>query len=216
MAQRTIHILFATLLSEKIEISDRNRFLLGSILPDAYAEPASRKAAHFMARDPEENHIWFDFHSFSDLYKPQILNDDLYLGYYAHLIEDAFYRFFLYYEKDLMSRISKYDLTFLHSDYHLLNSYITEKYDLPDHLELPANFSNEPIRRITDFNVEKAISDYENDLVEKAEGQTKFLTERILEEFIAEYTDILANELRSIKQGVTTLHAGDYQWENKK
>ena len=41
MAQRTIHMLFATLLADKIDIFDKNRFLIGSILPDAYINPTN-------------------------------------------------------------------------------------------------------------------------------------------------------------------------------
>ena len=41
MAQRIIHMLFATLLADKIDIFDKNRFLIGSILPDAYINPTN-------------------------------------------------------------------------------------------------------------------------------------------------------------------------------
>lgn len=54
MAQRTIHMLFGTLLADKIELSDKNRFLMGSILPDAYSNPTNRKVAHFIKYTSDE------------------------------------------------------------------------------------------------------------------------------------------------------------------
>lgn len=35
MAQRTIHYLFGENFSKQIELKDKNRFLLGSVMPDA-------------------------------------------------------------------------------------------------------------------------------------------------------------------------------------
>ena len=94
MAQRTIHYLFGELISREVELHDKKRFLLGSILPDAYVDLEQRDATHFRVVD--ETGIYFDFPSFFEKYKKQIQEDDLYLGYYMHLVEDAFYRIFFY------------------------------------------------------------------------------------------------------------------------
>ena len=93
MAQRTIHMLFATLLLDKMELSDKNRFFIGSILPDAYINPTNRKVSHFIKYISEENCLYFDFQDYFERFQNQIMHDDLYLGYYAHLVEDAFYKF---------------------------------------------------------------------------------------------------------------------------
>lgn len=151
MAQRTIHMLFGTLLLDKIELFDKNRFLIGSILPDAYINPTDRKVAHFIKYISNENCLYFDFKDFLERFQNNITDDDLYLGYYAHLVEDAFYRYFLYYEKQFMKKIKRYELDILHNDYHILNSYIVRKYALPRHLELPKSFENELINEITEF-----------------------------------------------------------------
>ena len=93
MAQRTIHYLFGEMISRQTQIRDKKRFLLGSILPDAI-ETANRNLSHFKVET--ETHKFFDFRSFRNRYFQQILQDDLYLGYYMHLVEDAFYRNFFY------------------------------------------------------------------------------------------------------------------------
>lgn len=216
MAQRTIHMLFGTLLSEKFELVDKNRFLIGSMLPDAYTNPAERKVAHYIKYIPDENCLYFDFEDFFGKFQNEIMNDDLYLGYYAHLVEDAFYRYFLYYEKHFMEKIKSYELTILHNDYHILNSYIAKKYNLPSYLETPKEFEDELINGITEFDMDKLISDYQNDIVEVSDEKTVLLTEDMLEEFVAEYIDVLADELRNIRNGHSRLNVLDYRWENKK
>ena len=215
MAQRTIHVLFGTLLSDKIELYDKNRFLIGSILPDAYIDPSDRKVAHFIKNLPDENCLYFDFQDFFEKYDLKVRNDDLYLGYYAHLVEDAFYRYFLYYEKCFMKKIKRYELDILHNDYYILNSYIAGKNVLPSHLEVPKDFEDEPLNGITEFDIKEIVSAYENDVVEVRNEKTELLTEAMLEEFVLKYIDVLADELHSVKNGHSKLNVLDYKWENK-
>lgn len=50
MAQRTIHYLFGELFAEQIVFKDKNRFWLGSILPDAYADKSERDITQMILR----------------------------------------------------------------------------------------------------------------------------------------------------------------------
>ena len=72
--------------------------------------------------------MYFDFHEFLQRFQNNVIDDDLYLGYYAHLVDDAFYRYFLYNEKNFMLKIKSSEVDILHNDYHILNSYIEKKY----------------------------------------------------------------------------------------
>ena len=216
MAQRTIHVLFGTLLLEKIELVDKNRFLIGSLLPDAYTDPTRRKTSHFIKYSSDETYLHFDFQEFFQKFHDKIMTDDLYLGYYAHLVEDACYRYFLYYEKSFLEKIKSYRLDVLHNDYHILNSYIVKNYSLPEQLGLPQGFEKELINGITEFDIQKMLYDYENDVVEKIEQKTVLLTEDMLEEFVTKYVDVLADELSCIRQGYSKINVLDYKWENKK
>lgn len=215
MAQRTIHMLFGTLLADRIALLDKNRFLMGSILPDAYIEPTDRKVSHFIKYIPDENCLYFDFRNFYERFQTEIMNDDLYLGYYAHLVEDAFYRYFLYYEKRFMEKIKRYELDILHKDYRVLNAYIVKRYTLPSRLEIPKAFEKELLNGITGFDIKKLIHDYQNDIVECSDEKTVLLTECMLEEFVSKYIDILADELCGARQGCPKLNVLDYKWENK-
>lgn len=216
MAQRTIHILFATLLADKIELYNKNRFLIGSIFPDAYINPTDRKTTHFIKCTSDESCLYFDFHEFLERFQSNVIDDDLYLGYYAHLVEDTFYRYFLNYEKNLIAKIKSYELGILHNDYHILNSYITKKYALPAHLELPKDYEKEVLNEITEFDVKQIVQDYSNDIVEIFNEKTVLLTEDMLEEFVLRYIDIIADELCSVRNTHSKLNVLDYKWKNEK
>lgn len=216
MAQRTIHMLFATLLVNKLKISDKNRFFIGSIMPDAYINPEDRKISHFIKYISDENCLYFAFNDFYNRFNCKIIRDDLYLGYYAHLVEDAFYRYYLYYEKEFLSKIKSYELDILHADYQVLNSFIAKKYDMPMQIEIPKNYCKEELNEITEFDIGQIIRAYETDITEIVNNKTVMLTEEMLEEFVSKYTEIIADELRSVKNGKSLLNVLDYKWENKR
>ena len=102
------------------------------------------------------------------------------------------------------------------NDYSILNSYIVRKYALLNHLELPKTFENELLNEITEFDIKKLVSNYENDFVKLYDEKTVLLTETMLEEFVLKYIDVLANELYSIRNGDSRLNVLDYKWENKR
>lgn len=216
MAQRTIHMLLALMVSQRTKIKDPARFFLGNLLPDSFSLPENRKKAHFIKHIESENTVYFDFHAFFEKYKRDIAKDDLYLGYYAHLVTDAFYRYFIYYEKDFMSRVSRADLTIMHEDYNVLNAYINEKYNLPADIKVPEDFRLEKINDITEFRTEEFIEEYRNDLRTPAGGRTRLLTESMLDEFVDSYLYGLINELECAMAGETVLDPKNYKWENKK
>lgn len=66
-------MLFGKILSEKVELSDKNRFFIGSIMPDAYVEPSERKRAHFIKQTADDNGRFFDFPDFYERYKDKLL-----------------------------------------------------------------------------------------------------------------------------------------------
>ena len=59
MAQRLIHYLLGEIFSEEIELKNKKRFLLGSIMPDAYMNLKDRDKTHFANRTEETT--YFDF-----------------------------------------------------------------------------------------------------------------------------------------------------------
>ena len=212
MAQRTIHYLFGEMISKEIKLSDKKRFLLGSILPDAI-EPACRNASHFKIKTA--SHKYFDFESFRNQYFPLMRHDDLYLGYYMHLVEDAFYRAFFYSDRFTMPR-TREEVPILHNDYHILNSYIIKKYGIQNILGSSFSLESEPLCHIAPFKIDTFLGELSYDFTEQTKGATVFLTEYMLDEYVKTYIPLAIKEVNNIKNGSESLNAKDYAWMAKR
>ena len=212
MAQRTIHYLFGERIFSEIKLSDKKRFLLGSILPDAI-NPDFRNASHFKVETT--THKYFDFEVFRQEYFHLMLHDDLYLGYYMHLVEDAFYRAFFHANHFTMPR-SREEVPILHNDYHILNSYIVQKYSIQNILEGTFSLENEPLCHIAPFTIDPFLHEMANDFTEQTTGTTVFLTEDMLDAFVKTYIPLAIHEVNSIKAGSSSLNPMDYTWPSKR
>lgn len=208
MAQRTIHYLFGEIFSRQVELKNKNRFLLGSILPDAYADVSDRDKTHFKVKCGNKSYL--DFSSFREQYKELICKDDLYLGYYMHLVEDAFYRQFFYNEHCKMPK-SKADVMRLHNDYHILNAYIVKKYGLENELKYE-NLEKECFHEIATFRVNDFLKEMSEDFLEQTVGETYYITEAMVDEFIEKYVPLGLEELKCVQKGLSGLKSNDYVW----
>lgn len=209
MAQRTIHYLFGEIFSGQIEFRDKKRFLLGSVMPDAYVDVKDRNITHFKVKT--ESRIYFDFNSFREQFSECIFKDDLYLGYYMHLVEDSFYRQFIYSGRFSMP-VCREDVAELHNDYHILNSHIVKKYGLTNLLTEPVCIDNEQIVRVAEFRINDFLADMSDDFTEQTSGQTRFINEAMVDEFIEEYASEGLRELQAISEGRFLLQAEDYAY----
>ena len=212
MAQRTIHYLFGELIFDQVELADKERFLLGSILPDAI-DPSCRNTSHFNVKT--DMHKYFDFEAFRNLYFDLILHDDLYLGYYMHLVEDAFYRAFFYNGPFTMPR-TREEVPLLHKDYHILNAYIIQKYQIQNILGPVFSLDNTPISNLTTFFIDDFLTELSHDFTEQIQGQTTFITESMLDAFIDHFVPIAIEEVKSVKTGISILKATDFAWPAKR
>ena len=210
MAQRTIHYLFGELFSQQIELKDKQRFLLGNVLPDAYANGSDRDKTHYTVKT--DTQVYFNFGEFRNQYAELIRSDDLYLGYYMHLVEDAFYRQFLYSDRVIRPRNPE-EVAMLHNDYHILNSHIVNNYHLQNELTFPIDLEDEAIDNIAEFRVNGFLEEMSGDFVDQTTGTTRFLTEALLDKFIEEYVSLGLKELQSIRSGNTLLWPIDFAWK---
>ena len=210
MAQRLIHYLLGEMLSKEIELKNKERFLLGSIMPDAYKELKYRDKTHFANRT---DGTYFDFNLFREKFARQMNEDDLYLGYYMHLVEDVLYRQFIHRDQFRVPSSSE-EVLMLHHDYHILNSYIVSKYNCQNILQDKINLDSEKIMEIAEFRMDGFLDDLAGDFSDKTQGETVFVTEKMLDQFIEEYVPIMLEELRAIKNGKSLLVAKDYKWKS--
>ena len=214
MAQRTIHYCFGTYLIEKGLIRDKDRFLLGSLLPDAYRFPQDRKKAHFQSdRIPEKR--FFDFDAFYDRFEGKIREDDLYLGYYLHLAEDDLYRDLFHRRLRLPRMKSDEDVEALHRDYHLINRAVVQAYDLHYDLKIPEDLDEEELLGIVPFETEAFLREFEKDFHEEVTGECRFISEEMVFRFVSEYRELLLKETEMLRRGERFLRAEDWAWDLK-
>ena len=211
MAQRAIHYLFGTILSEHIELKDKKRFWLGHIIPDAI-EKSDRSKSHFEVRIGDLE--YYDFNQFEKDYHELILQDDLYLGYYMHLVEDDFYRE-IFYKYRNGEPIFLDQVPTLHNDYNLLNNYIVEKYKIENVLGTEFEENGENIFEIGSFRVNAFLNEMLYDFTEKHTGKTVMVTEAMVDEFVETYIPLAIQEVKSIMNGHSTLQASDYAWRKR-
>lgn len=91
MASAIIHYTVSCLLLKNIEITDQNRFLLGATLgPDASSHiDGTYDIAHFGCKTADGSKKGIHWKHFAEKYDKNLLEDDFFLGYFCHLIQDA-------------------------------------------------------------------------------------------------------------------------------
>lgn len=211
MAQRMVHYLFGELICDRLEWLDRDRFLTGSLLPDA-VEASQKEMSHFKTKT--DSRVCFDFEKFGYMFSGLILRDDLYLGYYLHLVEDAFYRAYLYGNRFALPA-TREEVALLHGDYRILNGYVVKKYGLRNCLNGDISLDDEPLCKIAAFRLKDFVNEMDSDFSEHRNGKTHFLTENMLDEFVETYVPLAVEEIVHLKKGKSLMRAADYAWPRK-
>ena len=102
--------------------------------------------------------------------------DDLYLGYYLHLVQDICYRHFVY-DKYHWNPMIPGNVEKLHKDYSIINFYVAEKYNLKNDITVPVNFDSEPINDLCSFDV-KWLMDSMYGYFKEVDGEIFFLRKK--------------------------------------
>ena len=213
MAQRTIH----NLLGEELiplGIRDVDRFRVGNLLPDAIEDLVFRDLTHYQREFERDGRTWrfCDFERFRRDFAPLVETDGLYLGYYMHLVEDACYRIFWNREKVAPRDLTRAEVAALHRDYHLLNRYIVSRCGIRNELVFPAHFETEPIRRIYPFLLRDFLDEMREDFTESPQGETRYRTEELLENFLAETRPVCREALRRVLEGDAPTEPTELCW----
>ena len=143
MASSIIHLAVTNELSKHHTFKDENRLKFGAILPDAGKDKAGHVNKFIWGRNKKS----YDFEFFRNKFGELMRQDDLYLGYYLHLVQDICYRHFVY-DKYHWNPMIPGNVEKLHKDYSIINHYVAEKYNLKNDITVPVNFDSEPIHRI--------------------------------------------------------------------
>lgn len=217
MASRLMHLAVSQRLEKVLPIKNVNDFRVGQILPDAVLSADKTEVnSHFIKVFDGGKRKVFDFLAFYDRYEREIISDELYLGYYFHLIEDNLFRLLLYYDLDLLARRGDPKLLEeLYRDYHILNGIIAEKYLIDSDLQIPQGFSDMTLNEIYSFEIGEFIQDMKADLDERISGKPKYFTAEVLDKFISECVKVCSEEYSSLKQGGHSIDLYGMSIENK-
>ena len=213
MAQRTIHYLLGEELIG-LGVRDVDRFRVGNLLPDAIEDLIFRDLTHYQT-DTQiggETKRLSDLERFRREFAPLVETDGLYLGYYMHLIEDACYRRFWNRVRFAPRDMTRENVAVLHNDYHLLNRYIVSRYGIRNEIVFPENFEREPVNRIYPFLLRDFLDEMRGDFTENPQGTTHYLTETLLEEFLADARDTCREALRRILSGGEPMDPRSLTW----
>ena len=213
MAQRTIQYLLGEELLG-LGVKDVDRFRVGNLLPDAIEDLVFRDLTHFQSEvEIGGRRMRFsDFERFRREFAPLVETDGLYLGYYMHLIEDVCYRIFWNRVRFAPRDMTRENVAVLHNDYHLLNRYIVSRYGIRDEIVFPKDFEREPIQRIYPFLLRDFLDEMKDDFTENPQGRTHYMTEELLERFLAEAREICREALRRILAGEEPLDPRSLTW----
>ncbi|MBQ8215234.1 MAG: hypothetical protein IJZ33_03140 [Clostridia bacterium] len=208
MASRMIHLAIAYKVAEQRDVGDFARFQIGTMLPDEYPKNISHLKYSFDDGRKKSYRLSF----FRQRYGQKLAVDDLYKGYYLHLVEDMLYRNFVYgrhyWDPRPAGNIEK-----LHHDYNLLNGYIIQKYGIEKGLVLPADFEKEPLFEICPVSLQALRASFERDFLPD-DGTPFFFTVQMAEEFIQLATQQCVQEYDALTEGTFLTDERQYAWDN--
>ena len=210
MASGVVHLAITKRICESYVCKDRERLSFGNVLPDFAKD---RRAAHLLAVVWGRNKRAYDLNRFRAEFRPQLLQDDLYLGYYLHLVQDVVHRHFMYdryhWNPTIPGNVGR-----LHNDYAILNKYVRERYGLVNDLVIPERFADEELAGITEFYPQGLMDAMDGFFREAGQGEIYFFTKAMADELIAEAAETCLKELEALKNGTSIMDSYDLAWEN--
>ena len=210
MASRIIHLAVTDRIAKQYRYKDKNRLELGSILPDA----ATSGNSHLKISIADGTKKTYDLTSFRSGFLSEILQDDLYLGYYLHLVQDLYFRNFVY-DRYHWDPLPPGNVERLHYDYALINPYVIQKYALSDTVSVPASFDGEPVNRLGRFSIGEFLADMKTDFQSRPAGTTFFFTKEMADEFIAYACGKCEQEINSLFNGLECLDEKTLAWQRR-
>lgn len=210
MASRIIHLAITDRISKKYKCKDKNRLELGSILPDA----VTSGNRHLKISISDGTKKTYDLTGFRSSFLAQILQDDLYLGYYLHLVQDLYFREFVYHRHH-WDQLPPGNVERLHNDYALINQYVIQKYALSNNITIPVSFDEEPLNRLGCFSICEFLTDMKTDFQSCPTGTIFFFTREMADEYIAYACEKCEQEIYSLFNDSDCLDEAMLAWQRR-
>ncbi len=209
MASRIIHLAITNELTKKYAFKNPARLYFGTIVPDAASNRQEYLQTHFKMAIGEKTERSYNLTEFREMFAEEMKNDDLYLGYYLHLIQDLLYRHFVY-DKYHWDPRPEGNLARLYDDYRQINQYLIKKYEMVNDVVLPASFEQERISKIAEFDTERFLEEYKQDFQPVAYKERFFFTDDMVDEYIQWAVDYCKKELDALREG--SHYFDEYEW----
>ena len=195
MASSIIHYAITCELIKKRHFKNPDRLKFGSVLVDAGYNGNS----HLKISVAGGHKNTYDFDGYRNMFGRLMKEDDLYLGYYLHLVQDIIYRHFVY-DKYHWNPMIPGNVEKLHRDYAIGNYYVVRKYDLKNEIRIPADFGKEAINSICSFDLDGLIRDMNSYFVPVEDDDIFFFTREMADEYISEAVEYCVRELDDLEQ----------------
>lgn len=211
MASRILHLAVAEEIIKRITVNDRNRFRLGCIMPDAYNPVVSKADSHLKVSVCGNSKKTYDLDKFISLFQNEMKKDELYKGYYLHLIQDLVFRELMY-DKYKWNPTIPGNVERLHNDYHLINIYVIKKYGITNDIQMIPGLEKEKIYSLYPYKIENFLSDMENDFIDSEAGEHFFFTKEMADEFVESAAETCIRELQELEEGKHYVDAYERAW----
>ena len=207
MASGIAHLAITNELLKLRSFASADRLKLGAVLADF----GNRRDTHLQTRVQNGEKRTYDLNRFRAEFGEKLLEDDLYLGYYLHLIQDIVYRRLIY-GKYAWDTTIEGNIERLHRDYRILNGVIIEKYGLKNDIAVPEGFKSEGINRLGAFDTDLLLESMAGFFTWREEGEIFFFTEAMADEFILEAVETCLKELDALDSGGALMDMFECAW----
>ena len=209
MASRIIHLAITNELSQQYEFSNIDRLCFGTIIPDGVSSRQDYILSHFKLRISDTGKRSYNLTEYKEKFGNLLKADDLYLGYYLHLIQDLLYRHFMY-DRYHWNPKPDGNIERLHDDYKQINAYVISKYGLHSDIHVPNGFASEKINEIADFEPDRFIQELKNDFERIEYKERFFFTDNMVDEYIQWAVEYCKKELAALENG--SYYFDEYEW----
>lgn len=214
MASRIMHLAVTECLLKQVTVKDKKRLQLGALLPDAPYHLAAVNDSHFRTDVCNGIRKTYDLTKFRQLFMEEILSDDLYLGYYLHLIQDMMYRQFAYKEQGWDASVPGF-VEQLYHDYTLLNGYVIHQYQLTETITVPEDFEKQRIQSMYRFDLKTFLENLKSDFTPCVGGEYFFFTPELADGYIKKAAEVCMREVKALQEGSLLFNELEYTWEKR-
>ena len=210
MASRIVHLAIANELIRAHPLPEPDRFLFGSLLPDACAD----KQAHYKKLLADGARKTHDLTGFRAAWGERLRTDSLYLGFYLHLLQDVLYRYEMYEVVGFDPRPPE-NIPRLHLDYQLTNRYVIDQYGLTNRVQIPEGFEAEPLCSAWHFEPALFLEELARDFTAAPHGETVFFSKTMADDLIERSVRLCLQELEALDRGAGYFEEDRFSWKRR-